>query len=230
MNRTRLIALLLAEMAVLMAVLAAVLFGAAGTVGWPSGWVYLAVFAALGLGISLWLADVDPDLLRERLSSPYQQGQKAWDKVFLSLVMVAYLGWTALMGLDARRFHWSHLPIWLQVLGGAVIVASFLGVAWVFAANSFAAPVIKVQAERAQKVVDTGPYAWVRHPMYAFALPQFVAAPLMLGSWWGLLIVPPAVAALAWRTLGEEAMLRAELPGYDDYARRVRWRYAPGLW
>lgn len=230
MSKARLVALLLAEMAALMVVLAVVLFGAAGTVDWPSGWVYLAVFTAVGLGVSLWLADTDPGLLEERLASPYQKGQKTWDKVFMSFVMVVYLGWTALMGLDARRFHWSHAPIWLQALGGVVIVASFLGVAWVFATNSFAAPVIKVQAERGQKVIDTGPYAFVRHPMYAFALPQFIAAPLMLGSWWGLALFPLAVAALAWRTLGEEAMLRAELPGYDDYARRVRWRYAPGIW
>lgn len=230
MSKARLVILLLAEMAALMVVLAAVLFAAAGTVNWPSGWVYLAVFAALGLGISLWLADVDPGLLQERLASPYQAGQKTWDKAFMSFVMVIYLGWTALMALDARRFHWSQVPVWLQAAGTAVIVLSFLGVAWVFATNSFAAPVIKVQADRGQTVIDTGPYAWVRHPMYAFALPQFIAAPLMLGSWWGLAIFPLAVAALAYRTLGEEAMLRAELPGYDDYARRVRWRYAPGLW
>jgi protein-S-isoprenylcysteine O-methyltransferase Ste14 len=230
MSKARLVLLLLAEMAALMVVLAAVLFGAAGTADWPSGWVYLAVFTAVGLGVSLWLADLDPDLLRERLASPYQKGQKTWDKVFMSCVMVVYLGWTALMGLDARRFHWSHAPVWLQALGAVVIVMSFLGVAWVFATNSFAAPVIKVQADRGQTVIDTGPYAWVRHPMYAFALPQFAAAPLMLGSWWGLALVPAAVIALAWRTLGEEAMLRSELTGYEDYARRVRWRFLPGVW
>jgi protein-S-isoprenylcysteine O-methyltransferase Ste14 len=100
----------------------------------------------------------------------------------------------------------------------------------VFATNSFAAPVIKLQAERGQTVISTGPYAIVRHPMYAFGLLQFAAAPLMLGSWWGLLLVPPAIAALAWRTLGEEKMLRSELDGYEAYARKVRWRYLPGIW
>ncbi|HZZ32363.1 MAG TPA: isoprenylcysteine carboxylmethyltransferase family protein [Phenylobacterium sp.] len=226
----RLIGLLLVEMVLLMVALAGLLFGAAGTFGWPSAWAYLALFFILGIGISLWLARVDPGLLEERLMPVYQRDQKSWDKVFLTCVIVLYVAWTALMGLDARRMVWSHVPVWVQTLGALLLVASFLGVAWVFATNSFAAPVIKVQADRGQTVIDTGPYALVRHPMYAFGLWQFVGAPLMLGSWWGLTLIPVAVAGLAWRTLGEEKMLQAELAGYDDYARRVRWRYAPGVW
>lgn len=230
MSGPRLIALLLGEMAALVAVLAALLFGAAGTLAWPSGWTYLAVFTALGLGVSLWLAQADPGLLEERLKPTFQKDQKAWDKVFMLGVTAAYIAWTALMALDARRFQWSHVPMAIQGIGAALIIASFLGVGWVFAVNSFAAPVIKLQADRGQRVIDTGPYAYVRHPMYAFGLLQFVGDPLMLGSWWGLALIPFATAALAWRTLGEEAMLRAKLAGYEDYARRVRWRYAPGLW
>jgi len=111
-----------------------------------------------------------------------------------------------------------------------LICASYAGIAWVFRTNSFAAPVIKIQAERKQTVIDTGPYAVVRHPMYAFALPQFIGGSLMLGSWWGLAVVPVAVVGIGWRALGEEKMLRSELDGYDDYARRVRWRFAPGIW
>jgi protein-S-isoprenylcysteine O-methyltransferase Ste14 len=226
----RLIALLLVEVAVLMAVLAGLLFGGAGTIGWPSGWAYLSLYLAASLGVSLWLAKADPGLLEERLKPIYQKGQKAWDRVFFTLVIIVYAAWTALMGADARRFGWSHVPLWAQGLGAALIVVSYLGVGWVFAANSFAAPVIKLQAERGQTVIDTGPYAFVRHPMYAFAAWQFVGGPLMLGSWWGLAIVPLVVVGLGLRTLGEEEMLRAELPGYEDYARRVRWRCAPGIW
>jgi protein-S-isoprenylcysteine O-methyltransferase Ste14 len=226
----RLIALLLIEMGLLTLVLAGLLFGSAGTLGWPSGWVYLGVFTALGLGVSLWLAKADPGLLEERLKPTFQADQKAWDKVFMSGVIIVYVAWTVLMGLDARRFSWSHTPLWAQPIGAVLLVVSFLGVGWVFAANSFAAPVIKLQADRGQTVISTGPYAIVRHPMYAFGLLQFVGAPLMLGSWWGLAIVPPAIAALAWRTLGEEKMLRTELDGYEAYARKVRWRYLPGVW
>ncbi|HEY3951016.1 isoprenylcysteine carboxylmethyltransferase family protein [Phenylobacterium sp.] len=230
MSKARLIALLLAEMAATVVVLGGLLFGAAGTWAWPSAWAYLGVFLILGLGVSLWLADADPGLLRERLASPYQKGQKGFDRVFLSLVMVVYLGWTVLMGLDARRFGWSQVPMALQVLGAALIAASYLGIAWVFATNSFAAPVIRIQAERGQRVIDTGPYAWVRHPMYAFAALQFVGGPLMLGSWWGLVVVPPFYLGLAWRIFGEERTLSEALAGYDDYARRVRWRLLPGVW
>jgi len=228
--KPRLMALLLVEMTLLTAVIAGLLFGGAGTFDWPSGWTYLGVFTALGLGVSLWLADADPALLEERLKPLWQKDQKPWDKVFLSLVAVIYVAWIALMGVDARRYGWSHAPVWAQAIGAILTVASFLGVAWVFAANSFAAPVIKLQAERGQTVIETGPYAVVRHPMYAFGLLQFVGGPLMLGSWWGLAVVPPAMIGLAIRTLGEEKMLRAELPGYEAYARRVRWRFAPGLW
>jgi protein-S-isoprenylcysteine O-methyltransferase Ste14 len=226
----RLIAKLLIEMGLLTLVLAGLLFGAAGTMEWPSGWVYLGLFTALTLGVSLWLAKADPGLLAERLKPTFQAGQKAWDKVFMSVLMIVYVAWTALMGLDARRLSWSHVPVAAQAFGALLLIVSFLGVGWVFAANSFAASVIRIQPERGQTVISTGPYAIVRHPMYAFGLLQFAGGPLMLGSWWGLTLVPPAVLALAWRTLGEEKMLRTELDGYEAYARKVRWRYLPGVW
>jgi len=226
----RLMPKLLAQLAALIVVFAVILFGVAGTWRWPSGWAFLALFVAVSLALSLWLAATDPALMAERMKSPVQKDQKPWDRVFLMLLMVVYLSWLAVMALDARRFSWSHAPVWIQVLGAVMIVASYAGIAWVFRTNSFAAPVIKIQAERRQTVISTGPYAVVRHPMYAFAIWQFVGMPLMLGSWWGLAFVPPIVAAVAVRTLGEEKMLREELEGYDDYARRVRWRYAPGVW
>ena len=226
----RLMPKLLVQLAALIVVFAAILFGAAGTWRWPSGWAFLVLFVAVSLALSLWLAVTDPALLAERMRSPVQKDQKPWDRVFLLLLVVVYVAWLAVMALDARRFSWSHAPLWIQVVGALLIVASYLGIAWVFQTNSFAAPVIKIQAERKQTVISTGPYAIVRHPMYAFAIWQFVGMPLMLGSWWGLAFVPPILAAVAVRTLGEEKMLRAELEGYDAYAHRVRWRYAPGVW
>jgi protein-S-isoprenylcysteine O-methyltransferase Ste14 len=226
----KLIAKLLLEIVVMLAIFAGVLFGAAGTWDWPSGWAFLALFAATSLAISLWLASIDPGLLAERLKPPVQKDQKPWDRLFLLTITVGYVGWLALMAWDARRMAWSHVPVWLQVAGAVLIVASYFGIAWVFRTNSFAAPVIKIQADRRQTVVSTGPYAFVRHPMYAFALPQFVGGPLMLGSWWGLAGAIAITLAVAARTLGEEKMLRSELEGYEDYARRVRWRYLPGVW
>lgn len=226
----RLIPKVLLQIAVLMAVFAALLFGGAGTWRWPSGWAFLALFAAINLAVTLWLARADPGLLQERMKPAIQRGQRPWDRVFLGFLSVVFLGWLVLMGVDARRMGWSHISLPLQVVGALMIVASYAGVVWVFRANSFAAPVIRIQAERKQTVISTGPYAFVRHPMYAFAIWQFVGMPLMLGSWWGLAVIPPIVLALAFRTLGEERMLKTELAGYEDYARRVRWRYAPGVW
>jgi protein-S-isoprenylcysteine O-methyltransferase Ste14 len=159
-----------------------------------------------------------------------QQGQGRWDRLFMGAVMVLFLAWLVLLGLDGGRYGWSHVPDWAQGLGAIVLIVSYLGVAWVFRANSFAAPVIRIQAERRQHVIDTGPYAFVRHPMYAFALPIFIGAPLVAGSRWGLIAFPLFTAGVGWRALHEEQALKADLAGYEEYARRVRWRFAPGVW
>jgi protein-S-isoprenylcysteine O-methyltransferase Ste14 len=119
---------------------------------------------------------------------------------------------------------------WLNVLGGALVVAGFLATVLVFRENSFAAPVIRVQAEREQRVIDTGPYAVVRHPMYAAAVLYLAGMPLLLGSWYGLLVVPLMFAGIAPRAVLEERLLKRELPGYADYMKRVRHRLIPGVW
>jgi len=226
----RLIPKLLIQMVAMLAVYGAALFGGAGTLDWPSGWAFLAVLGAASLAVSLWLAWADPALLEERMKPPIQRDQKPWDRLFLGLMMLLTVAWVALMGLDARRFHWSHVPLWVQAAGAAMLALSFVGVAWVYRTNSFAAPVIKLQRDRRQTVISTGPYAFVRHPMYAFASFTLIAQPLMTGSLWAAAALPLLGALLHLRTLGEEKMLRAELDGYEAYAQRVRWRYAPGIW
>jgi protein-S-isoprenylcysteine O-methyltransferase Ste14 len=226
----RLVPKLLVQIVAMLAVFGGLLFGAAGDLGWTSGWAYLVWFGLLTLAVSLWLARVDPGLLAERMKPVVQRGQKSWDRLFIGFVGIAYMAWLILMAIDARRLAWSNVPLAVQGLGAVLILASFAGIARVYRENSFAAPVIKLQAERQQTVISTGPYALVRHPMYAFGILQLVGAPLMLGSWWGLIALPPIILAIAIRALGEERMLRADLDGYEDYARRVRWRFAPGLW
>src|SRR5580765_3442521 len=133
----KLIPKLLVEIVLTMLVFAAVLFGAAGTWDWPTGWAFLALFAATSLAVSLRLASFDPGLLAERMKSPVQKAQKPWDRFFLLGVAVGYFAWLALMAWDARRMAWSHVPLWAQVTGGLLIVASYLGIAWVFRTNSF---------------------------------------------------------------------------------------------
>jgi protein-S-isoprenylcysteine O-methyltransferase Ste14 len=144
--------------------------------------------------------------------------------------MTLWFGWLVLMGLDAGRFHWSRVPLFVQVAGvGLIGLGSYL-VGLTFKANSFAAPVVKIQKERGHQVVTTGPYAYVRHPMYAGALFFIVGAPLLLGSWWGLAGAALLVLAMAIRAVLEERALKAELKGYAEYAERVRYRLVPYLW
>jgi protein-S-isoprenylcysteine O-methyltransferase Ste14 len=214
---------------VTLALMAALLFGGAGEIAWPQAWAYLAIFALCSAGFGIWLGRHDPGLLAQRLGSPVQKGQPLWDRIFLLFFMGAWFGWMLLMGLDAR-WHRSAMPVWLNVLGGVLVVAGFLGVCRVFAENSFAAPVIRVQSERGQQVIDTGPYAIVRHPMYAAALLYLLGMPLLLGSWHGLAVMPLVVIGLAPRAVFEERMLQRDLPGYAGYMTRVRYRLVPGIW
>ena len=213
----------------LIAVLAVVLFASAGTLDWPAAWGLLAEMAVLSLAVGLWLARHDPGLLAERLGFPFQRAQKAWDKVFMAVVMVLYTAWLVLMGLDAR---WaiSGVPLWLQAFGALDVALSNYVVFLTFRENTYAAPVVKIQRERGHKVVSTGPYAYVRHPMYAGGLLMFMGMPLQLGSWLGLAALTLLVPLLAVRIVMEERTLAAELEGYRDYAARVRWRLIPSIW
>jgi protein-S-isoprenylcysteine O-methyltransferase Ste14 len=212
------------------AMIGALLFASAGTLDWVHGWVFLAEFVAGAAAITVWLARHDPGLLKERMSGAIQKGQAFWDRVFMSFMLVFWYGWLVLMGLDAKRWHLSHMPVALNVAGAVLIPVGYYAVWRVFRANSFAAPVIRIQDERGQHVIDTGPYAIVRHPMYACAMLYLLGMPLLLGSWLGLAVVPVFLAALCARIFIEEATLRSGIAGYDEYAARVRYRLIPGVW
>jgi protein-S-isoprenylcysteine O-methyltransferase Ste14 len=206
------------------------LFVSAGTVFWPAGWFFVIEEGLLALAVGLWLARNDPALLAERLSPIVQREQKRWDKLLMVLVFVTFNGWLVIMALDAVRFGWSKLPFPAPVFGAILIFLSVF-IAWLtFRENSYAAPVVKVQRERGQRVISSGPYRYVRHPMYSGAILYFFGAPLLLGSVWGLALVPLLIAVLAVRAVNEERMLVKELDGYADYAARVRNRLVPLIW
>ena len=133
------------------------------------------------------------------------------------------------MGID-HRLHGCELPRVLQALGLALQLVSTVFIMWVFHENSFAAPLVKVQRERVHHVIDSGPYAFVRHPMYTGAIVFFIGIPLLLGSPWGLIAVPLLALMFAFRIIIEERTLRAGLDGYIDYTSRVRYRLLPGIW
>lgn len=206
------------------------LFVPAGTLDWPEAWIFLGEFIVGGFAITLWLARHGPGLLRERMRAPIQKEQTSSDRLFMGFIILAWYGWLALMALDARRWKLSHLPLALAVSGAILIAVGFMIVWLTFRANSFAAPVIKIQEQRGQHVVDTGPYGVVRHPMYAGGAVYMLGMPLLLGSWLGLIVLPLMLAALAVRIFIEEDALRIGLHGYDEYTGRVRYRVIPGIW
>jgi protein-S-isoprenylcysteine O-methyltransferase Ste14 len=195
---------------------------------WTEGWVYSILFYVMCSANLLYLHFKDPALLKERFGSPVQKEQKPWDKVVLLVFFLEFLVWFAIMPLDARRYHWSPVfPLWLRIAGALSLI---LAMALVFEAlreNTFAAPVVKMQKERGQKVISTGMYGVVRHPMYAGAVLLFISTPLLLGSVYGLAIGMLLIVTIAARSVGEEAMLKRELEGYSDYTKKVKWRIIP---
>lgn len=221
---------LLIQTSVWLAVMAVLLFAPAGTTAWPEAWIFLGIIGGVGAAAGLWFARRDPGLLRERLSSPFQAGQPAWDKAILSLFFALYLASFIVMGLDAIRWRTTAMPAWAEALGAVCILASYAIIWRVLAENSFAAPVVRIQEERGQRIVTTGPYAIVRHPMYGGAILFLLGTPLLLGSSYGLVFAPLLVILLAIRSIFEERALADRFPEYAGYTEKVRYRFAPFLW
>lgn len=202
--------------------------------GWnlrlAGAWAYLALMVALSFILGMDLARHDPELLQERLGSPVQRNQPAADKVLLIVLLLSVFAWLVLMGLDAKRFAWSSVPILVQVLGALMTLWSIWFCYRTMRENSFAAPVVKLQKERGQRVISTGPYAFVRHPMYFGAAFYFIGTALLLGSWWGGIAALVLIGLICIRIPIEEKALCAGLKGYDEYAAHVRWRLIPHVW
>ena len=203
---------------------AAVLFAAAGTVAIQGFWVYLAIFSVIMI---VSFAALDPGLLRERMRPGGQKPPLAL-RVF-SLVL--FMHWIV-AGLDRGRFHWSdNVPGWLQGVCLLTFAAGYALALWAMRVNRFFSSVIRIQTDRGQHVVTTGPYAFVRHPGYAAWLLIIVASGPALGSWLAAaLVVIFSLPFLLYRAITEDLILQVELAGYSDYAARVRWRLIPGIW
>jgi protein-S-isoprenylcysteine O-methyltransferase Ste14 len=210
------------------AVFAVALFVSAGTLLWPAGWAFMALFFGFALATVLYLAREDPELLAERISPPIQSGQPLWDRVFVAAVLPLFLAWLVVAALDAVRFGWSAMPGWLQLLGAAGLVLSFCLMFLTFRENSYLALAAKLQG--GQGVVSTGPYRHVRHPLYASAFLFLPGGALLLGTWWGLLPAAAVLGLIVWRIPREERMLEEGLAGYEEYERAVRYRLVPRVW
>jgi protein-S-isoprenylcysteine O-methyltransferase Ste14 len=214
--------------AVFMLLLAVCMFGAAGQIGWTRGWVFLVTYLTLTIATLIYLWRTNPEIVVAR-SMPHR-GAKGWDKVLFLLISASFTAMFPVAGIDDGRFHCSVVPLWLTAVGYLLLLIGMAGTAWVFRVNKFAEPRVRIQTERKQQVIDTGPYAIVRHPLYAVSFFLFAGIPLCLGSFWAL--VPAAVVTLVLivRTVLEDRMLQNELDGYREYASRVRCRLVPGIW
>jgi protein-S-isoprenylcysteine O-methyltransferase Ste14 len=214
---------------VLLALLAGALFLPAGRLAWTMGWVYLVLFFGFFLGINAWLFRHNPGLLRERMSLS-RPDQKGWDKVIFPLLLIFPFAWLALISLDAARFHWSPVSFWFQGVGVLVLLGAFYLFYLTFRENSYLSTVVRIQKERGHTVVSTGPYHYVRHPMYAGFLLFMTGTPLLLGSWYGVVLGLAFMLVLARRAILEERTLRNELRGYADYMAQVKYRLIPFIW
>jgi protein-S-isoprenylcysteine O-methyltransferase Ste14 len=211
----------------LLIVMAALLFIPAWTLDFWQAWTFLAVYFASSLAISLYLMKDDPKLLERRMSGGPAAEKQPEQRTIMLLASLGFIGLIVVPALD-HRFGWSHMPPQAALAGDVLVALGFLGIFFVFRENSFSSATIEVAAD--QTVISTGPYAIVRHPMYAGALVMLCGIPIALGSWWGLLVFAAMVPALVWRLLDEEALLARDLPGYVEYQKKVRYRLIPLIW
>ena len=205
----------------------AIVFVTAGTWNYWQGWVFVGVFSASTTSLTIYLAICDKPLLERRMKAgPWHE--KEWSqKIIVSLVIVAFFAFIILPVLD-YRYGLSPASAWVSIAGDTIIIFSFLAIFWVIKTNRWAASNVRV--EPGQQVVDTGPYAYVRHPMYAAAICLVVGIPLALGSWRSAALLIPFLPVLLWRLLDEEKILAADLTGYAAYMGSVKYRLIPYVW
>jgi protein-S-isoprenylcysteine O-methyltransferase Ste14 len=224
------IRMLAAEILGLFIALAICLFIPAGTFKWIAGWSFLLLFIGFVAVISFWLIKHDPGLLQERMTGLRRPDQKKWDRILMSLVLIFFILWLVIMPIDAVRIQWSQMPVWIQVAGAIILIFSLYIFYLVTRENPYLSPAIRVQEERGQKVVTTGPYHYIRHPYYAATILFFLGTTMMLGSWYGLIPGLALTVLVVIRSFMEERTLQKELEGYDEYMKQVKHRFIPYIW
>jgi protein-S-isoprenylcysteine O-methyltransferase Ste14 len=204
------------------------LFWSAGRINWWPAWAALVVMAAWVAATGYIILRFEPHLLAERLGP--RKGAKTWDTAILSLVGILQLARYVLAGLD-QRYGWTgEFPLALQIAALFPCVLGYALVVWATASNAFFSQIVRIQTERDHQVASGGPYRYVRHPAYIGAILYELTVPLLLASWWALLISSVSTVLLILRTILEDRTLQAELPGYTEYARQVPYRLLPGVW
>jgi protein-S-isoprenylcysteine O-methyltransferase Ste14 len=210
-------------------VMAMAFFGSAGTFVWPEAWLYMVFQITFSTVLVVWLKKHNPDLLRERMTF-LKQSARGWDKAIvltLTAILVPYL---FLPGLDAVRYQWSWVSLPYKAVGFVGILVSFVLIFWVMRENTYLSRWVEIQQNRGHKVISTGPYRYVRHPMYVGVIVIVFCIPLALGSLWTLIPGALFTALIVIRTHLEDKTLHRELQGYASYADKVRYRLVPGIW
>ena len=211
----------------LLLVMAALIFIPAGTLAYWQAWIFLGVYFAASLAITVYLMIKDPELLARRMSGGPAAEKEKTQKIIMVFASLGFIGLIVFSALD-HRLAWSHMQPSVALAGDVLVALGWVAIFFVFKENTFTSATIEVAA--GQKVISTGPYALVRHPMYAGALVMLLGIPIALGSWWGLPVIVAMMSALLWRLLDEEEFLTRNLPGYADYQSKVRYRLIPLLW
>jgi protein-S-isoprenylcysteine O-methyltransferase Ste14 len=216
-----------AGVAILLILLAVMLSVSSWSLTFWQGWIYWFVFAVSIIGITAYLMIYDPKLLERRLDGGPTAERDTTQKIIQSIASFVAVAFIIVPGID-HRLGWSHLPSYLIAVGDVLLVFGFLIVFLVFRHNSYSSAIITV--DRDQPVISSGPYAVVRHPMYAGALLIFLGTPIALGSAWGLLLLPAITGVVIQRLLAEETYLVRDLRGYEEYRQSIRWRLIPHVW
>jgi protein-S-isoprenylcysteine O-methyltransferase Ste14 len=203
----------------------ALLFLSAGRLDWLWGWLFLACFLLLMLASAVVMGK-SPDLINER----GRRAVKVWDKILMGAYSLLLFAAPVVAGLDAVRCEWSAMPLALHLIGVALAIPAMIMPLWAMSANAYLSTMVRIQDDRGQQVVTTGPYRYVRHPMYVGTIFFGLCIPLFLGSWWAFIPCGLIVAMFVVRTALEDRILREELPGYAEYTQRVRYRLLPGIW
>ncbi len=207
--------------------MAVLLFGIPWTFDYWQAWLFLAVYFACSIALSVWMMRHDTKLMERRMRGGPLAEKEPAQRLIMLIASLGFAGLLIIPALD-RRFGWSHLSTGEVLAGDALMALGWLAIFFVFRENSYTSATIELAPD--QKVISTGPYALVRHPMYAGALPMLAGIPVALGSWWGLLALAAMFPALVWRMIDEERFLVAKLAGYAAYKEKVRYRLIPHLW
>jgi protein-S-isoprenylcysteine O-methyltransferase Ste14 len=211
------------------AVIFALPFAGAGTFAWPEGWAYILLQFGIWSGMTLWLKKNNPELMRVR-AELWTRTVKTWDKAIMITLLSGFMLLFLVPGIDAVRYQWSHVPFSLKVIGFAGSIVSNALMFWVLKVNPYSSAAVEIQTERGHKVIMTGPYRYVRHPIYVGAILWAASIPLALGSvltFIPVILLTPLIVA---RTYLEDRTLHKELDGYTDYAEKVKYRLIPGVW